>query len=125
MSSLSSLRKKLKITRKFGLADALRDVGELFNGLRLIGRNPGLFQWDEDRTENQQADDYTEYIRDKFLGSRYLRGNIVENVHMDKNYLNTSHLNGGCDVSIYKETKAPFHKQGIRIVIEVKKARLV
>ncbi|CAG8524647.1 11191_t:CDS:2 [Paraglomus occultum] len=40
MSSLSLLRKKLKITRKFGLADALRDVGELFHGLCKIGKNP-------------------------------------------------------------------------------------
>ena len=67
---------------------------------------------------------YTKYIRDKFLGSRYLRDNIVENVYMDKHYLSTSYISGGCYVSVYKKTKAPFHKQGIRIVIEVKKARL-
>jgi hypothetical protein len=121
ISSMYSLNKKQRIITKYGLANIVVDVSDLFEDLSPIGGDPGSFDWN-DYTENQQATEYTKYIRDKFLRSEYLGNNVVENVRNDKNYLNTMHLHGGCDVSVYKRTKALIKKQGIRLVIEVKKA---
>ena len=121
LSSLSSFAKRTRITRRFGIRDNFIDVDGVFSSLPPVGNDPGVFLWDDDRSENQHADEFTEYIRNRFLGLQYLHDNVVENVHNNRNYLDVVYIHGGCDVSVYKKTEAPVHKQGIRLVIEVKK----
>src|SRR5438552_993009 len=83
----SSKRSSLqKLMANFQLAFHWKDVSELFKSLSLIDNNDQaallrnyihnfscysrLFQWDISKTEDQHANNYTNYVKDHFITSK-------------------------------------------------------
>ena len=89
----SSKRKQL--AEIYGLTYHWKDVSELFESLSPIGNRPRSFQWDTSRTEDQHADDYTNYVKDYFIGNGYLEGKVLKDVHMNKTLFNTNETRRG------------------------------
>ncbi|KAG9289502.1 hypothetical protein G9A89_001274 [Geosiphon pyriformis] len=68
---------------------------------QMVGDSPSQFMWGEG-DENSHSKQYTNYIRDTFLGSDYLTGYQVVNVHANTEFWNMGVTRGTTDVVVYQ-----------------------
>jgi hypothetical protein len=112
--ALSSLSFFTKRTRGFEIRDSFINVVGVFNSLSPVGDDPGVFLWEDEPTENQHADEFIDATDSSICVITSWKMLIVTGI----TWTSYPFTEG---VTVYKKTEAPVHKQGIRLVIEVKK----
>jgi len=84
-----------------------------------FGREPLPFTWG-DGDEDSHARQYTNYIRDDFLGSENLAKYVVKDVHANKQYWNSGIARGTTDVVVF-EPKALCEQDVVKLAIELER----
>jgi hypothetical protein len=109
--------KKNKLAARYGAWEQVSWM--TFNDFPMFGSKPSSFAW-EGGDEDSHAPQYTNYIRDDFLGSESLKGYVIKDVHANKQYWNSGIACGTTDVVVF-EPKALRDQDVVRLAIELKR----
>ena len=71
--------------------------------------------------EDSHATRYTNYIRNDFLGTDYLNGYEVKDVHANKHYWKTQFLQGAAEVGVFERIGALMVQDVTILAFELKK----
>lgn len=96
--STMNTEKRLRLCARYGVREQV--VWITLDDFQMIGDTPSSFAWTED-SEDSHSVEYTSYIRDDFLGSNYLLGYEVKDVHANNQLWNTGFARGTADVVVY------------------------
>jgi len=116
ISSITTGKRK-KLAARYGAWEQVSWI--TFTDFPAFGSEPLPFTWGSG-DEDSHAQQYTDYIRDDFLGSENLANYVVKDVHANKRYWNSGIARGTTDVVVF-EPKAFREQDVIKLAIELKR----
>lgn len=119
--SLSSMNtaKRVKLCLRYGVRQQVESVD--FDNIETVGDKPSPLNWIESISENDHAEQYITYIRDIFIGTSFLTGYQVLDVHNNPQFWNSGIARGTTDAVVVPSKLKSRIQDEVTLAFELKK----